>query len=167
MLIRNETPADHADVDRLNRAAFGGGDEAEIVDRLRADGLIAFSLVATIQQRIVGHLVMSWLQTTMDGRPVDALALAPMAVAPGVQRRGVGSKLATAGVEAARQIDAAAIIVLGHPEFYSRFGFSATLARRLATPFPGDAFMALELRPGALAGARGAVRYPAAFGVAG
>ncbi|MET0606393.1 MAG: N-acetyltransferase [Beijerinckiaceae bacterium] len=166
MLIRNEQPEDRLAVERLNRDAFGRPDEAELIERLRADGAIAFSLVAVAMDRIVGHLVMSWLPTTMDGRDVEALALAPMAVLPKAQRMGVGSKLVAAAVDAARDIGAEAVIVLGHPDFYPRFGFSAKLAQRLDGPFSGDAFMALELRPGALAGERGLVAYPAAFGIA-
>jgi putative acetyltransferase len=165
MIIRNETPADHAAIDRVNRAAFGGPYEAELIERLRHDGLMAISLVAVVKDEIVGHILMSWLQTTIDGRAIDAVALAPMAVAPRLQNQGVGSKLVAAAIEAARAIDVAAIIVLGHPEFYPRFGFSTRVAEKLDTPFPGDAFMALELKPGALAGSRGKVTYPDAFGV--
>ncbi len=165
MIIRNETPADHAQVDALNREAFGGPYEAGLIARLRHDGLVALSLVAIVDDEVIGHLLLSWLPTTMDGRAVDAAALAPMAVAPRYQTQGVGSKLVHASIDAAHAIDIEAIIVLGHPDFYPRFGFSADLARRIDTPYPGDAFMALELKPGALAGSRGKVTYPDAFGI--
>ena len=81
------------------------------------------------------------------------------------QRRGIGSALVRAGLELARHRDWRAVIVLGHKDYYPRFGFSAALAHPLKAPFSGDAFMALELAPGALQGADGRVTYPPAFGV--
>jgi len=91
--------------------------------------------------------------------------LAPMAVLPDHQRRGVGSQLVSRGIAALRERGERIVIVLGHIEYYPRFGFTAEKARDLASPFPPEAFMALELVAGALAGVRGAVRYPAAFGI--
>ncbi len=114
---------------------------------------------------IVGHILLSWLPTVMDGRVVKALALAPMAVRPGLQKQGIGGRLIAAALQEARDAGAEAVIVLGHPDYYPRFGFSAALARNLASPFSGEAFMALELVPGALVGERGSVSYPAAFGL--
>ena len=81
------------------------------------------------------------------------------------QRRGIGSALVRAGLDAVREAGYRAVIVLGHPEYYPRFGFSPELAEKLASAFSGNAFMALELVPGALRGTRGKVTYPAAFGV--
>jgi putative acetyltransferase len=81
------------------------------------------------------------------------------------QRRGTGSALVRAGLDAVGKAGYQAVIVLGHPEYYSRFGFSSELAEKLASPFPGNAFMALELMPGALRGTHGKVTYPAAFAV--
>ena len=164
-MIRDERPADWEAIDRVNRAAFGGEEEARIVRRLREDGLAAVSLVAEDTGAVVGHLMLSWLPTRVDGRDIRALALAPMAVLPGHQRRGIGSRLVTAGIAAARRIGAEAIIVVGHPEYYPRFGFSAAAAAHLSAPFSGAAFMALETLPGALVGTAGSVDYPAAFGI--
>jgi putative acetyltransferase len=163
MTIRDETPADWEAIDRVNREAFGGEEEARIVRRLRADGLAAASLVAEEGGAVVGHLMLSWLPTVVDGHDVRAAALAPMAVLPGHQRRGIGSRLVTAGIAAARRTGVEAIIVVGHPEYYPRFGFSAAAAAHLAAPFSGAAFMALEIIPGALRGTAGSVEYPAAF----
>jgi putative acetyltransferase len=163
MNIREEAPPDRPEVDALLRETFGRDDESELVSRLRQDGVIGAALVAEAEGEIVGHLVLSWLRAQMDGRPIRAVALAPMAVRPAHQRRGVGSRLLTAAIADSRRIGAQAIIVLGHPAYYSRFGFSAALAAKLAAPFAGPAFMALELVPHALAGARGSVVYPPAF----
>jgi putative acetyltransferase len=165
MTIRDETPADWEAIDRVNREAFGGEEETRIVRRLRADGLAAASLVAEEDGAVVGHLMLSWLPTVVDGRSVRAAALAPMAVLPGHQRRGIGSRLVAAGIAAARRIGVEAIVVVGHPEYYPRFGFSAAAAAHLSAPFSGAAFMALEIVPRALKGTAGSVDYPAAFGL--
>lgn len=163
--VRAAKPADAEAIAALNRAAFGGEEEVGIIERLRHDGLVAVELVAEQGGEIIGHILLSWLPTTMDGRSLKALALAPMAVRPGLQRQGVGGRLIMAARDRARAVGAEAVIVLGHPGYYPRFGFSAALARNLASPFSGEAFMALELVPGALAGKRGSVSYPAAFGL--
>jgi putative acetyltransferase len=166
MRIRDEMPADWPDVDRLNRLVFGGEVEAELVKRLRDARLIACALVAESADAIVGHIAFSWLAACVDGRVVKAAALAPLAVHPNCQRQGIGSRLVVAGLARAHAAGASAIIVLGHPAYYRRFGFSASLAAKLQAPFAGAAFMALELTPGALAGSSGSVSYPPAFGVA-
>jgi len=148
----------------LHRAAFGGDFEARLVEQLRNDGLVAASLVATDGGTVVGHILFSDLAVELDGRPVAAVSLAPLAVLPERQRGGIGTRLVEAGLESLRARQrAAAVIVLGEPGFYRRFGFSAELARKLASPYAGEAFMAIELIPGALAGHSGAVTYPAAF----
>ena len=165
MNIRPEAPSDQPEVAALLQAAFGGDYERELVSRLRSDGLVAVALVAEAEQQIVGHIVLSWLPTQVDGRPVRALALAPVAVRVDHQRRGIGSRLIKAALAAGERAGAQAVILLGHPSYYPRFGFSADLAAKLASPFSGPAFMALELAPGALSGAAGAVAYPPAFGL--
>jgi putative acetyltransferase len=98
-----------------------------------------------------------------DRRPVAAASLAPLAVLPAHQRAGVGAVLTRRGLDRLRSQGIAVAIVLGHPEYYPRFGFSAALARRLRGPFSGPSWMAIELIPGALQDATGTVRYPAAF----
>jgi putative acetyltransferase len=116
--------------------------------------------------RVVGHILFSRVSIVTDSGTVDALSLAPMAVMPGDQRQGIGTRLVESGLDACRELGHRIVIVLGHPEFYRRFGFSADLARNLESPFGGgEAWMALELVPGALAGISGRVEYPAPFGV--
>ena len=163
--IRAATAADHDAIAALNCAAFGGEEEVGIIQRLRRGGLVVVELVAAQAGALVGHILLSALPTTLDGRPVSALALAPMAVLPGQQRNGIGGRLIEAALDEGRRLGFEAVIALGHPGYYPRFGFSAALASKLASPFSGEAFMALELVPGALAGQAGTVTYPPAFGL--
>jgi putative acetyltransferase len=163
--IKGRTAADDAAIRQLNDDTFGGHYESRLIEDLRAAGLDAVELVAVENDDIVGHILFSVLATTIDRQTVPALALAPMAVRPDRQRRGIGSALVRAGLDLARDRDWRAVIVLGHKGYYPRFGFSAALARPLEAPFSGDAFMALELAPDALRGEKGRVTYPPAFGV--
>jgi putative acetyltransferase len=152
-------------VHSLNEAAFGRPDEADLVDRLRAEGAVLVSLVATLGERIVGHILFSrmWIETA--GGSISAVALAPVAVLPEHQRQGIGGRLIRHGLDLLRGRGERIVIVVGHPEYYPCFGFSSEKARSLDSPFPADAFMAMELKPGALDGIRGEVRYPTAFGL--
>jgi putative acetyltransferase len=165
--IRDETPSDVQAIARHNDLAFGGTYESALIDRLRADGLIAVSLVAEDEADIVGQLLLSRLDVTVGNRRLNALALAPMAVVPERQRQGIGTALVRASIDAARTATADVVVVLGHPDFYPRFGFSAARAAMLTGPFSGEAFMVLELVPGALGGGAGTVTYPPAFGIGG
>jgi putative acetyltransferase len=167
MQIRDETPSDFPTIESLLRLAFGGPYEAALVRRLRSDALVAVALVAEVEEEIVGHIVLSWLPTRIDGRPVRAVALAPMAVRPERQRRGIGTALVRHALRMGALAGAEAAIVLGHPTYYPRFGFSAALAAKIASPFTGASFMALELKPGALSGGTGSALYPDAFGIEG
>ena len=163
MIIRDETQADHGDIRSLNQAAFGGGYEAALVDRLRSEELVRASLVAVKGDVIVGHILFSALSVTMDGWTVRAAALAPLAVAPALQRRGIGSALVRSGLDSVTAQGFEAVFVLGHTAYYPRFGFSAAAASKLASHYAGDAFMALDLTPDALRGTVGTVTYPDAF----
>jgi len=161
--IRPETPADRAAVAEVNRLAFGGEAEGRLVERLHADGLVVASLVAEDAGRVVGHILFSRLPLETARGDLPAASLAPMAVRPERQGRGIGAALVRAGLAACRERGCVAVVVLGHPGYYPRFGFSAALAAGLEAPWRGEALMALELVPGALAGRRGRLRYPAAF----
>ncbi|MGI4745341.1 MAG: GNAT family N-acetyltransferase [Janthinobacterium lividum] len=164
MEIRPELPDDQGLTGLLYRQAFIGTYEAELIDELRQSGVTPIALVAMDDGELVGHIMFATIGLEVDGRSVRSLALAEMAVHAGLQRKGIGGKLIRAGLEAARAQDYAAVVVLGHPTYYPSFGFSAERARHLRTPFRGgDAFMALELKPGALDGEDGVVKYPAAF----
>ena len=158
MLIREETAQDLPGIRALDYAT-------DIVDKLRSDRLHIVSLVAVNGDEVIGHILFSQLPVEIDGRAIRAASLAPVVVKADLRGKGIGSKLVTQGLDILRQKQLEAVIVLGHTWFYPRFGFSADLTRHLASPFRGNpSFMGLELRPGALAGEKGSVTYPAAFG---
>ncbi len=165
VIVREETPEDVPDIDEVNRLAFGGTDESQLVNRLRSDGSVVISLVALVEDAVAGHILFSELPIHCGERRILGAALAPMAVRPEFQNRGIGSQLVEAGIVACRNRGIDVIVVLGHPAFYPRFGFSAQAARSLAAPFSGEAFMSLELRSGALNGNTGTVTYAPAFGI--
>lgn len=159
--VRPARPGDYAAISTIVTAAFGRADEAAIVEALRVEGAALVELVAEDAGSIVGHVLFS----RMQARPAAFVAaLGPLAVTPQRQRHGVGSALARQGIEACGFLGAAAIVVLGHPAYYPRFGFSAEAAATIRSPFAGlPAFMALELQPEALASPID-LAYPAAFG---
>lgn len=149
--IRDETAADRGAIRQVHLSAFGGVEEADLVDALRDGDFGAVSKVAIIDQQIVGHILFSEVCIVRDGQVAPALSLAPMAVIPDRQRQGIGSLLVQAGLDACRRRGDRVILVLGHPGFYSRFGFAADKARLLSSPFGGgEAWMALELVPDSL-----------------
>lgn len=167
MFIREERhdSADLVSVRTINEAAFGRSDEANLIDGLRAEGAILVSLLAILNGQPVGHILFSRMFIETAAGSVAAAALAPLTVLPALQRRGIGGELIREGLEAMRRSGETIVIVLGHPGYYPRFGFSCDKARTLESPFPPEAYMALELTPGALDGVRGKVKYPAAFGL--
>ncbi len=162
--LRAEMPADAAAIDALVRAAFERADEAAIVDRLRGDGALVLSLVACVDGVVVGHVALS--PVAIAGAAGGAVGLAPLAVAPPLQRCAVGARLVEEALARARASGIGAVVVLGDPAYYTRFGFVTAARHRLRfAAAPDDAFMAAELVPGALAVARGVVRYHDAFGL--
>lgn len=165
VLVREEQPGDREQIRNVNQAAFGRSDEADLIDSLFMEGAVLLSLVAEVDGQIAGHILFSRMSVETAEGSVAAVALAPMAVLPEHQGRTVGSQLVRRGLDQLRERGERIIIVLGHEHYYSRFGFSVEKARQLASPFPPEAFLALEICAGALAGVRGAVRYPDAFGL--
>jgi putative acetyltransferase len=163
-IIRKEAVADHAAISEVNRRAFGEDTEAKLISALRDGGFVRLSLVAEVEGEIVGHILFSHLPILTETAVVEALSLAPMAVLPSHQRRGIGTRLVEAGLRACREAGHKIVVVLGHSNFYPRFGFSAKLAEPLSSRFSGgESWMALELLPGALAGVVGRVEYPPPF----
>jgi putative acetyltransferase len=164
VLIRAEAEQDRLAVHALNTSAFGGPDEAELVDSLRIQAQPVVSLVAEENTAVVGHIMFT--PVSLPNHPELIMGLAPMAVMPTRQRCGIGSALVRAGLKQCKQLGAVAAVVLGHPRFYPKFGFSpaADFGVRCEYEVPQDAFMAIELLPGALRSASGTVKYHAAFG---
>ena len=173
MSIRDERPEDAADVRLVLERAFGQTDEADLVGRLRLAGAVTVSAVAVSDQvdnetegnRVIGHILFSPI--TIDGRqpPIPSLGLAPMAVDPAHQRRGVGTALVETGLASCRRQGVGLVVVLGHPDYYPRFGFRPAHLSGLSSEYdsPPEAFMALELDAGALDRCSGLVRYHPAF----
>ena len=164
MQIRTEQSNDWDAVYAVNASAFATSSEADLVDALRQQALPFVSLVAEELEEIIGHIAFSPV-TLSNHQDLNAMGLAPMAVVPMQQRRGVGSALVRAGLDRCRQLNCAAVFVLGHPEYYPRFGFvpSSRFAIECEYDVPEEAFMAMELRPGALSGKTGKVSYHRAF----
>jgi putative acetyltransferase len=164
-VVRRERPEDFEAVRRVLEAAFGGEVEALLVERLRRRDDV-LSLVAEEEGRVVGHIMFSPVTIGQEvPAPGSVVVLAPMAVLPERQRQGIGSALIRAGLEACRQANHCAVVVLGHPDYYPRFGFrrASDFGLRYEEPHysPEEieaAFFALELVPGALSGVSGVVR---------
>jgi putative acetyltransferase len=163
--IRAETSKDLDAIRHVVEMAFGQTAEARLVEALRqADALIT-SLVAVEKEQIVGHIGFSALAIDSQDTNMNAVALAPLAVLPGRQRRGIGSELVRRGIDDCRGAGYRAVLVLGEPAFYQRFGFIKASLHDIRCPFdvPDEAFMAAELFPGALAGHSGTVQYHPEF----
>ena len=164
MRVRAERTADVDAVHELNRAAFEGPDEARIVDALRGAVTPLVSLVAEVDGAVVGHILFSPV-TVGPALHLPLMGLAPMAVLPAHQRKGIGSALVRAGLDACRELGAVGVVVLGHAAYYPRFGFVPASRFGLGCEYdvPDDVFMTLELVAGGLAGHAGIVRYHEAF----
>lgn len=164
MIVRQEQPTDVAAIGEVNAQAFARPSEGRLVDRLRSAGLIIASIVAVVDDRVVGSIVFSSLPIATPPGTIEAAALAPMAVVPRYQRRGIGTALVHKGLAICKQRGVAVAIVLGDPSYYARFGFSSELTKGIASPYTGEsAWMALELVEGVLSGVEGRVDYPQAF----
>jgi putative acetyltransferase len=165
--IRPETTEDYAATHEVNALAFGREVEAALVEALRGlpDFIPELSLVAVEAGRVVGHILFSPMVIETKEGAVPAVALATLAVRPEFQNQGIGSELVRDGLERCRSLGHRIVVVIGHPAYYPRFGFSPARTRGLEAPFPvpDEAFLALELVPGALDGVAGMVRYPPPF----
>ena len=158
MIIRAESPDDYTEIRKLHLTAFPGPGEANLVDRLRADGDAIISLVATKNDALVGHVMFSRMSA-----PFKALGLAPVAVLPDWRRKGIAARLIEDGIKWARKDDWAAIFVLGKPGYYQRFGFSVAKAENFESPYAGPYLMALALQDNNLPAHSGRIDYAPAF----
>jgi len=167
--IRRERPEDIGSIRAANEAAFGQRTEGDIVDALSDACPDILSLVAESDGEIVGHILFSPVTIEDGSGSTQGLGLAPMAVMPNRQRQGIGSRMVHAGLAILREQGCPFIIVLGHPEFYPRFGFFAASRHGLRCQWVGvsDAtFMVLFLDELSMAGLTGVARYREEFDAA-
>jgi putative acetyltransferase len=156
--IREERPDDASAIREVNKRAFGQDQEGNIVDALRTNGAVSLSLVAVVNGRIVGHIMYSPITV---GGVITGAALGPMAVVPEYQRQGIGSKLVEAGNEKLQDDDCPFIIVLGHRNYYPRFGFRPASMYGIECEWavPDDVFMLLVLDEAKMQGVSGLAKY--------
>lgn len=164
--IRPEEPGDIAAIHAINKNAFGQPTEADLVDLLRVACPDAVSLVAVEDDQVLGHIFFSPVTITAETGATQGMGLAPMAVVPERQRHGIGSRLVEAGLQILREQFCPFVIVLGHPEYYPRFGFVPASQHGLTCQWegvPDDVFMVLICDEASMAGVSGVARYRAEF----
>jgi putative acetyltransferase len=159
--IRPETLEDSIVIYEVNKLAFGQENEARLVENIRqaANFNSKLSLVAIKNEKVVGHLLFSPIIIQASKDDIPALALAPLAVCPEFQNQGIGSELVKRGLNDCKGLGHKVVVVIGHPNYYTRFGFSSATTKGLSAPFPvaDEAFMIVELVPGTVDGISGIV----------
>ena len=167
IIIEAETEDDYEQITRLHLEAFDGDGEAKLVQKLRRTPIYIsnLSLVAKYENKIIGHVLFYPIKIKNDKIESNSLALAPISVFPKFQRKGVGSKLIQKGLEEAKKFGFNSIIVVGHSEYYPRFGFEKASKYGISAPFnvPENAFFAIELEKNGLKNCNGIVEYPKEF----
>ena len=165
LTIRPEKPEDRDAIYSVNEQAFGQDNESKLIDTLRNHGALTISLVAIQDNEIIGHIAFSPVIIESEGSSFKALSLAPMAVLPEYQRKGIGSQLVRAGIEECRRLGHDILVLVGHPEYYPRFGFVPAQPKGVVCEFevPEEAWMILEVRDGALAGRTGKAAFRPEF----
>ncbi|MEV5111116.1 N-acetyltransferase [Bacillus sp. LBA3-1-1.1] len=169
--IRQEQKNDYSKTEEVVKQAFLNEEfsdktEHELVKRIRkCDAFIPELSLVAVDEGIVGHILLSKISIEQDGTSVESLALAPVSVARGHQKKGIGGKLIGAALEKAKELGHGSVVVLGHPEYYPKFGFKKTSDWNIKAPFevPDEVFMVMELRENALQGVEGVVQYSSAF----
>lgn len=166
MIIRLEQAGDLNDIRDINEKAFGQPQEANIIDNLRENCEDILSLVAIEKEKIVGHILFS--PVVIEGKQgiIKGMGLAPMAVSPEFQRHGIGSQLVNTGIEHLRRIKCPFIIVLGHPDYYPRFGFEPASRFEIKSQWdgiPDNAFMILWLDTSIMNQISGIAKYRSEF----
>ena len=165
MNIREEQPSDIEKIWEVNSEAFETEAEANLVNALRSSGCTYISLVAEIETNIVGHILFTPVELSGDDNKIKIMGLAPMAVFSQYQNKGIGSKLVEAGLELCKSRGYDAVVVLGHPNYYPKFGFEPSVKYNIKSEYdvPDDVFMVLELVPGSLKTHAGVIKYHEAF----
>src|SRR5215813_5889225 len=165
MIVRPEKSEDIPAIRNVNERAFGGPAEADLVDALRRNGKTAISLVAEDDGRVVGHIFFSAVTIQSKETGLTGVGLAPMAVVPERQSQRIGSMLVEHGLRRCREEDHPFVVVLGHPNYYPRFGFVPASRFGIKSEYDvdDDVFMVMELREGALTGCAGVAKYQPEF----
>ena len=158
MDVRRELEEDREGIRNVHLESFPTADEADLVDRLREDGSLVFSLVAIAAGQVAGHVAFSRMAS-----PEHTIGLGPVGVLPEFRRQGIAAGLIREGLQLARADDWQAVFVLGDPAYYGRFGFSVDDARAFETPYAGPHFMVLMLQGGEGPGQVTMVTYASAF----
>ncbi|MDZ5473070.1 N-acetyltransferase [Bacillus sp. 31A1R] len=171
--IRQEKTEDYSIVEEVIKSAFADMEisdktEHELVARIRkSEAFIPeLSLVATNEEEnIIGHILFSKIHIVNDTHSEESLALAPVSVLPDFQNIGVGKLLINEGLKIAKELGYKSVVVLGHPNYYPKFGFEKASSWGINPPFkvPDEVFMIMELRENALEGVSGVVEYSSAF----
>jgi putative acetyltransferase len=164
VIIREEQSSDTSKIWNVNSDAFETNAEANLVDALRSSGCTYISLVAEIDDKVVGHILFTPVELA-GANNLKIIGLAPMAVLTQYQRQGIGSKLVSAGLAFCQSLGYDAIVVLGHPDYYPKFGFVPSINYGIKSEYdvPDEAFMILELTPGSLNNHKGIIKYHEAF----
>jgi putative acetyltransferase len=165
MITRHERPSDKAAIYQVQTRAFAGVAEADLVDRLRANNKATLSLVAEDEGLIVGHILFSPATIETATGSLSGLGLAPLAVVPERQRQGIGSLLIEEGLKQCRAAKHSFVVVLGHADYYPRFGFVPASRFNIKSEYDvaDENFMALELQPNALNNCAGVAHYQPEF----
>lgn len=165
--MRSERNGDQEAIRQINDAAFKGDNESRLVATIRKSELFVpeLSLVAETDGELIGHILFSIVHISSGEDEIPTLALAPMAVVPEHQNKGIGSLLVEEGLKRAKDQGFEHAVVLGHPEFYPKFGFVPASTKGIESPFPvpDEVFMALELKEESLDQIKGKIVYPPAF----
>lgn len=171
IMIRQESQEDYQKTEELVKQAFSNAEfsdqkEHELVHWMRAsDAFIPELSLVAVDNEIVGHIMLSKIKIVNDDRAVDSLALAPVSVSPNHQKKGIGSSLITHTLRKAKELGYHSVIVLGHQDYYPKFGFKPASLWNIKSPFnvPAEVFMAMELTKDALKNTQGVVQYSQAF----
>ena len=167
LVVREETQSDISAIRKVNEKAFKGPTEAHLVDLLREVNKATVSLVAEHNGKLVGHILFSPIGFELNPKNMRGLGLAPLAVLPKYQRRGIGSSLVARGLEKSREKGYTIIVVLGNASYYTRFGFKCASLYNLSNEYNVDEnFMAIELKEDALSSVKGLVKYQPEFRLA-
>lgn len=169
--IRQERQTDYRKTEEVVQQAFLNEEfsdkkEHALVKRIReCDAFIPELSIVAVDEEIVGHIMLSKITIEQDGASVDSLALAPVSVATGYQKKGIGVKLIVAALEKAKELGYGSVVVLGHPEYYPKFGFKKASEWNIKAPFEvsEEVFMVMELTENALESVEGVVQYSSAF----